>query len=174
VLREEWVMKGVVVYDTYYGNTKAVAEAIAEQLKAEGHEAELRSVREKYPTPPQGDVMFLGSPVRMGSVSRRVKRYAEKLDKDLWKDKPIVVFTTTLMLPEDATEEQKRSQEKWDWGAGRKLRDLVQSGGLNALENHLWVEVRGNKGPLVETGIEKTKQFTRDILLSLKDVTGTS
>ncbi len=97
-----------------------------------------------------------------------MKRYVKKLDIDVWKDKPIVVFTTTLMLPKDATDEQKRSQDKWDWGAGRKLRDLAKSRGLNAVENHLWVEVKGMKGPL-ETGVENTKQFTRDILLSLKD-----
>jgi flavodoxin len=162
-------MRGVVVYESYYGNTKILAEAIAQQLEVDGHEAELRSVREHYPESPKGDIMFLGSPVRMGSVSGRVKRYVKKLDKDVWKDKPIVVFTTTMMLPKDATDEQKRSQEKWDRGAGGKLRDLAKSRGLNAVENHLWVEVEGIKGSLVEMGVENAKQFVRDILLSLKD-----
>ena len=161
-------MKGVVVYDTYYGNTQMVAEAIAEQLKAEGHEAELRSVRERYPAPPQGDMMFLGSPVRMGSVTRRVKKYVRNLDKGAWKDKPIVVFTTILMQPENATDAQKESREKYDIAAGRKLRDEARSSGLNATESHLWVDVKGMKGPLVETGVERTKQFTHDILLFLK------
>jgi flavorubredoxin len=137
-------MKGVVVYDSHYGNTKIVAKAIAEELKAEGHEAELRSLRAHHPEPPQGDIMFLGSPVRMGSVSGRVKRYVKKLDKD-------------------ATDEQKRSQDKWDIDAGRKLRDLAKSRGLSVVEKHLWVKVKGMKGPLVETGVEETGQFTRDI-----------
>lgn len=161
-------MKAVVVYDSYYGNTKMVAEAITEQLKAEGHEAELRSIRQHYPAPPQGDILFLGSPVRLGSVSRRTKQYAQKLDTNAWKDKPIVVFTTTLMLPENATEAQKQSQDKFDRGAGRKLRDLARSRGLIAVEDCLWVEVKGMKGPLVETGVEKTKQFARDMLRSLR------
>jgi len=157
-------MKGVIVYDSYYGNTKLVAEAIAEQIKLEGHETEIISVRDKYPKPPQGDILFLGSPIRMGSVTRRVKKYVKKLDKRAWKDKPIVVFTTILMQPENATDKQKESREKYDIAAGRKLRDLARSEGLNAVENHLWVDVKGIKGPLVDTGVEKTKQFTRDIL----------
>jgi flavodoxin len=161
-------MKGVVVYESYYGNTRILAEAIAEQLEADGYEAELRSVREHYPVSLQGDVLFLGSPVRMGAVSGRVKRYVKKLDKDVWKDKTIVVFTTTLMLPKDATDKQKQSQEKWDRSAGSKLRDLAMSRGLNAIENCLWIEVKGMKGPLVETGVENTKQFAHDILVSLK------
>jgi flavodoxin len=92
-------MKGVVVYDTHYGNTKAVAGAIAAQPKAEGHEAELRSVRENHPGPPQEDILFLESPIRMGSVTRRVRKLAGKLDKEAWKGKPIVVLTTTLAQP---------------------------------------------------------------------------
>lgn len=157
-------MKGVVIYDSYYGNTQIVAETIRDQLNKEGHECELRSVREKYPEPPQGDIMFLGSPIRMGSVTRRVKKYVKKLDKKIWKDNPIVIFTTILMQPDNATDKQKESREKYDIAAGRKLRDLARSEGFNAVENHLWVDVKGNKGPLVETGVEKTKQFTHDIL----------
>lgn len=160
-------MKAVVVYDTYYGNTQAVAEAIAEQLGAEGHEAELRSVREKYPGPPQGDIMFLGSPIRMGSVTRRVKKFVEKLDKGAWKGKPIVVFTTILAQPENATNKQKESREKYDIAAGRGFIEMVRAEGLNVLERHLWVDVKGMKGPLTETGVEQTKQFAHDTLLSL-------
>jgi flavodoxin len=164
----EPVWKGLVVYDTYYGNTKIVADAIAGQLKAEGYEVELRSVQEKYPDPPRGDIMFLGSPVRMGSVTRKVKKYAKKLDEGVWKDRPIVVFTTILLQPETATEKQKESREKYDIAAGRNLRDLARSEGLNAVENHLWADVKGLKGPLVETGVEKTKQFVHDFISTFK------
>ena len=89
-------MKGVVVYDTYFGNAKVVAEAIAEQLEREGYEVDLRSIRERHPVPPQDDIMFLGSPVRMGSVTGRVKRYVKKLSEDAWRDKPIVVCSRPL------------------------------------------------------------------------------
>lgn len=160
-------MKGTVVYDSYYGNTKQVAEAIADELKAEGHDAELRSIREHHRTEPDGDIMFLGSPVRMGSVTGRMKRFVKKLDANLWKSKPLVVFTTTLNLPDDANEEKLRTQEKYDWGAGRKLRDLAREQGLTAVEDHLWAEVAGMKGPLTDEALPKTRQFTHDILRSL-------
>ena len=162
-------MKGVVVYDSYYGNTKIVAEAIVEQLKIEGHEAELRNVKESYPEPPQGDFMFVGSPIRMGSVTGRTKRFVKRLDKAVWKDKPIVVFTTTGMMPkEPATDKQKEGFQKWAINGGIKLRDLARAKGLNAVDANLWVEVKDSKGPLVDTGVEKTKQFTREIAQMLK------
>jgi flavodoxin len=159
-------MKCMIVYESHFGNTRIVAEAIAAELESAGHQAELRSVRGRHPEPPRGDILFLGSPIRMGAVSGRMKRYIGKLDADAWKGKPIVVFTTILKLPENATDEQKRSQEKWDRGAGRKLGELARSAGFDAVEGHLSVEVKGLRGPLVETGIESTRQFTRTLLRS--------
>lgn len=162
-------MTGVVVYDSYYGNTQLVAQAIAEELNAQGHSVDLRSVRKKYPSPAQGDILFIGSPVRMGSTTKRVKKYLQKLDKAEWKDKPVVVFTTILALPEDPKPERIESREKYDIEAGHKLVELARAEGLNALADYLWVDVQGNKGPLVDTGIDQTKQFTREILRKLRD-----
>jgi len=162
-------LKGIVVYDTYFGNTKAVAEAIAEQIRSDGHEAELRSVREDYPSPPQGDFMFVGSPNRMGGVSGRTKRFVKRLDSEAWKEKPIAVFATVAQPPKgEATDKQKQSYEKWALRAAPKLRDLAKSRGLNAVDAVLAVGVKDQKGPLVDDGIEKTKQFAHEFLQTLK------
>lgn len=80
----------------------------------------------------------------------------------------MVVFTTILMEPLNATDKQKESREKYDIGAGRKLRDEARKIGLNAVEDLLWVNVQGMKGPRVETGVEKTNHFTHDLLVSLQ------
>jgi flavodoxin len=162
----------VVVYDTYYRNTKRVAEAIAEELKTEGHEVDLRSVRDDSPAPPLGDLMFVGSPIRFGGPTGRIKKFVKRLDKAAWKDKPCIVFTTTMPEPKESEpDKKKQSFDKWGLGGGRKLRDLAKSRGLNALEAFLWVGVYQpdtKTTKLVEGGIEKTKQFTRDALLTLK------
>lgn len=105
----------------------------------------------------------------MGSVTRKVKKFVTKLDKGIWRDRPIVVFTTILLQPENATDKQKESREKYDIAAGRRFAELARSEGLDAVESHLWVDVKGTKGPLVETGIEKAKQFTHEMFLSLAE-----
>lgn len=162
-------MKIIVAYDTFYGNTKLVADAIAEQAKAEGHEVEVRNVKEDSPSPPQGDVLFIGSPVRIAKVSRPTRRFVKRLDRTAWKDKPIIVFTTTAMAPKaDATEKQKQTAQKWAFDVAPKFRDKIRARGLNALDAVLFVEVKDVKGPLVDTGIEKAKQFTHDVLQSIK------
>ena len=162
-------MKGIVVYDTYFGNTKAVAEAIVDQIKADGYEAELRSVREDYPSPPQGDFMFVGSPNRFGGVSGRTKRFVKRLDNSAWKDKPIAVFATVAASPKgETTEKQKASYEKWALRAAPKLRDLAKARGLSAVDAVLAVPVTDQKGPLAEDGVQKSKQFAHEFLLTLK------
>jgi flavodoxin len=166
------ILKAVVVYDTYYGNTKRVAEAIVEQVKADGHEVEIKSLRDDPSSPAQADVLFVGSPIRFGGPTGRVKKFVKRLDKGAWSGRPVVVFTTVSEMPkEPATEKQKQSFDKWALGGGRKLRDLAKTSGFNALENYLWVEVVQNDtktAVLVPSGIEKTKQFTHEIMQSVK------
>ena len=162
-------MKGIVAYDTYYGNTKTVAEAIAEQIRADGHEVEVRNVREKYPTPPQGDFLFVGGPNRIAHLSRKTKKFVKKLDVAAWKDKPVVVFATIGKLPEEyATEKEKAGVQKWVLAAAPELRDFARGRGLNAVEEVLLVQVKDLKGPLVDGGLELAKEFTHSFLGKLK------
>ena len=162
-------MKGIVAYDTYYGNTKKVAETIVEQIKAEGHDAELRSIRDDYPSPPQGDFIFVGSPNRFGGVTGRTKRFVKHLDLATWKDKPMAVFVTVASPSKDEiAEKEKQSYEKWALRAAPKLRDLAKARGLNAVDSVLAVGVKDQKGPLVDDGLEKTRQFSHEFLQILK------
>lgn len=161
-------MKGVVVYDTYYGNTKRVAEAIAEQIKAEGHEAELRNVREKYPAPPSGDFMFVGSPIRFAKVTGRTSRFVKKMDRESWRNKPMAVFVTVAPPPENAPEKEKASAEKWVYSGGPKLRDLAKDRGLNVVDKVLHVSVKDMKGPLADNAVEQTKEYVHEFVTTLK------
>ena len=116
-------------------------------------------------------MLFVGSPIRFGGQTGRIKKFVKKLDKNTWAGKPVVVFTTTGVMPkEPATDKQKQSFDKWALGGGRKLRDLAKAKGLNALDNYLWVEVDqpdSKTATLVPNGIEKTKQYTHEIVQSL-------
>lgn len=162
-------MKGIVVYDTYYGNTKKVAEAIAEEIRAAGHEAELRSVRERHPSPPHGDFLFVGSPIRFAKVSRRTKRYVKKLDLESWRNRPMAVFVTVApSVKEPVTEKEKASMQKWVYTGGPKLRDLAKDRGLNVVDKVLHVPVKDMKGPLAENALEQTTEYVREFVSAMK------
>jgi hypothetical protein len=68
----------------------------------------------------------------------------------------------------DVPEKEKKSAEKWILNGALKLRDLAKDRGLSAVDNVLRVEVKNSKGPLVDDGLARTKQFTHEFLQGLK------
>jgi len=53
-------MMGLVFYDSVHGNTKQVAEAIAEQIKTDGHQARIINLSSDPAGTMGGDFMFIG------------------------------------------------------------------------------------------------------------------
>jgi flavodoxin len=158
-------MKSMVVYDSVYGNTKKVAEAIAEEIKAGGNEAVLVNLRENATPALEGDMMFLGSPTRWFKMTSVAKDFAKNLKAMGWKEQPIVMFDTMMGVPEDMPERNKGS---WATkGAAAKLRDLAKAEGLKVRDEVLHIGVTGMKGPLTATGQEEAKNYTKQVLASL-------
>jgi menaquinone-dependent protoporphyrinogen IX oxidase len=73
-------MKGIVVYDTSYGNTKKIAETIAETLKESRVDVDLFYVKDvKKLSAEDYDFLVLGSPTKFGTMSFAVRRFLGKV-----------------------------------------------------------------------------------------------
>jgi len=67
-------MKGIVVYDTSYGNTKKIAETITETLKESGIEVDLFDVENvKKLSGKDYSFLVLGSPTKFGTMSLTIR-----------------------------------------------------------------------------------------------------
>jgi flavodoxin len=157
-------MKGLVAYDSYYGNTKMVAIAIAKQIKADGHEAELVNLREGIPKQYSADFMFVGSPTRIGKMTRKTKKFIKKINRSTWGTKPIVAFDT-YMKATDASERMRRWTE---YGAGYLIHDMLKERGLSVRSPPLKCLVTDMKGPLAGDALDKAKKYTHDFIESLQ------
>jgi hypothetical protein len=73
----------LVIYESIYGNTRAVAQAIADALTAAGHEAKAIPVVDA-PEVPDADLLVVGGPTHMHglttSLSRRMAAKAAEED----------------------------------------------------------------------------------------------
>ena len=157
-------MKGIVIYDTSYGNTKEIAEAIAETLKESGVEADLFYVKKvKKLSPKDYDFLVLGSPTRYGTMSFTVKRFIGRVKSEEWANKPFVAFDTEN--PENI--EQARIQNK-EWSAAEKIAVKLREKQMNQLLPVLKAVVLGWKGPLQDGEIERTKGYARELASKLK------
>lgn len=150
-------MKGLVVYDSVYGNTKKVAEAIAEEIRAEGNEVAIRSAKDRFPEKMDVDFVLVGSPTRMGRMTGASRRFVKALGKSLG-NRPVGFFDTVM----PGVIDKKGST------AAQRLHDLAKEKGLDAHAPVLHVTVTGMRGPLQLDAAELAKVFTREFLANTR------
>ncbi len=157
-------MKGIVVYDTSYGNTKKIAETIAETLRDSGTEVDLFYVKDlKKLSAKDYDFFVLGSPTKFGTMSFAVKFFLGKVKSEEWMNKPFAAFDTEN--PENV--ERARLENK-EWSAAEKIAEKLREKKMNQLLPVLKALVLGQKGPLVEGEIERTKDYAMQLVMKLK------
>jgi menaquinone-dependent protoporphyrinogen IX oxidase len=89
-------MKGMVIYDTSYGNTKKIAQTITETLQESGIESDLFYVKDvKKLSVKDYDFLVLGSPTKFGTMSLTVKFFLGKVKDEEWMNKPFAAHGAT-------------------------------------------------------------------------------
>jgi hypothetical protein len=81
-------MKALVVYESMYGNTAAVGEAVAESLRAHGLEVEARPVSKVEPAETaEIDLLVVGGPTHVhGMSSARTRKAAAEDEKNAFPE----------------------------------------------------------------------------------------
>jgi menaquinone-dependent protoporphyrinogen IX oxidase len=157
-------VKGIVVYDTSYGNTKTVAETIVETLKESGIEVDLFRVKDlKKLSAKDYDFLVLGSPTRFGTMSFAVRGFLGRLKGEEWMNKPFAAFDTEN--PENI--ERARIGKK-EWSAAEKIAERFRDNKMNQLLPVLKAAVLGQKGPLKEGEIERIRDYAKELATKLK------
>jgi len=153
-------MKGMVVYDTSYGNTKKIAETIADTLKESGMEVDLFDVKDvKKLNAKDYNFLVLGSPTRFGTMSFAIRGFLGKVKSEEWMNKPFTAFDT----------ENPENVEKKEGSAAEKIAEKLSDKKMNQLLPVLKALVFEMKGPLKEGEIERTKEYARTLAIKLKE-----
>ena len=153
-------MKGIVVYDTSYGNTQKIAETITETLKEFGIEVDLFDVQTvKKLSGKDYSFLVLGSPTKFGTMSLTIRFFLGKVKSEEWVNKPFAAFDT----------ENPENIEKKEYSAAEKIAAKLIDKKMNQLLPVLKAAVFGQKGPLKEGEIERTKDYARELAIKLKE-----
>lgn len=157
-------MKGLVLFRSHYGNTKQVAESIAQQITALGHEAIVQDLREKLPDLQGLDFIMIGAPTRFARVTGKALSVLRQLRKKGFTEKPVAIFDTYGPVPTDPKELEKG--RKWLYpGAAGIMQRVAKEQGLNVYSETLRCEVQGGlKGPLADHQLEKAAAFTKEFI----------
>jgi multimeric flavodoxin WrbA len=156
-------MKALVLFRSYYGNTKLVAEALAKELGARGAAAEVRDLRRRLPDLAGVDLVLVGAPTRMARVTWRAKSVLKKLKRKGFIAGKVAVFDTYGPIPK--TPEELEKGRKWLYpGAAGILHKTAVALGLNVHPAALRCEVSEMKGPISDAEMLKTADFVAEIL----------
>ncbi|MFX1576433.1 MAG: flavodoxin family protein [Promethearchaeota archaeon] len=148
----------LVVYDTKYGNTKLVAEKIAEGLnEVEGIETTISDVKNTDPKKMVDyDAILIGTPTHFGGPARGINKLIDKLGKLDLKAKWAAVFDTYL------GEDFEKSVKKME----TRIREKAPT--LKLITPGLSIQVDGMKGPITEGEFSKCTDFGKHIATHLK------
>jgi menaquinone-dependent protoporphyrinogen IX oxidase len=152
-------MKGIVIYDTSYGNTRTVGETIAETLKQSGIEVDVFYVKDvKKLNANDYDFMIPGSPTRFGTMSLTVKSFLGRVKSKQWINKHFAAFGT----------ENPENIERGEGSAAEKIAGQLKEKQMIELLPPLRAIALGWKGPLKQGEIERTQEYARELALKLK------
>lgn len=152
-------MKGIVVYDSSYGNTKKIAETITETMKESRIEVNAVYVKDvKKLSTKDNNFLVIGSPTRLSTMSFTVKGFLGRVKSEEWANKPFAAFDTEL----------RENIERKEGSAAEKIANKLREKKMNQLLPVMKAVVLGKKGPLQEGEIERTREYAKELATELK------
>ena len=151
--------KGIVVYESKYGSTKLVAESIIEGMRqVSGVETVLSELKEvNLNQLIEFDAILVGSPKHIGSATRSIRKFIDKLGKLNLEGKLAAVFDTYI------GKDFEKAVKKMEKQIGERVP------GLKLATPCLSILVNGMEGPIAEGELPKCKEFGVKIATQLKD-----
>jgi len=147
-------LKGIVVFESKYGNTRRVAEKIVEGIKnIKNIDFDFKTPREVKPEElAEYDVILFGSPNHFGDATRGLRKFIKKLGGVNLQGKKCTFFDTYMI-------ELNRMK------AVESMRKIVEEkvSGMIVIDEGLSIKVKGLKGPLEEGWDKKSFEFGEKI-----------
>jgi len=152
------MVKALIVYESKYGNTKLVAETIAEGMnQVSGVKTTVVDLKEiDLSKIDDFDTILIGSPNHMGAATRGIRKFIDKLGELKLQKKRGAVFDTYLAK---------------DFGkAVKKMENQIAEKvpGILLIAPGLSILVNGMKGPVSDGELPKCSEFGAKTARELK------
>ena len=153
-------MHVLVVYDSMYGNTEKIAQAIG--TATEANVLHVNQVKEEHLT--GLDILIVGSPTQAFQPIKPVKTFLKDLPAGSLKGVKIASFDTRADLGEVGSKLLSFLVKLFGYAAEPIQAKLVRKGGIK-VTTPAGFFVHGKEGPLKEGEVERAIQWAKQILL---------
>lgn len=154
---KEVFMKTLVVYDSAYGNTAKIAEAIGSAITGE-----VKMVRPgalNHSELETFDLIIAGSPTQGGRPTPAIQSFLDKISEPVLKGINIAGFDTRYST---------KLVKIFGYAADRIANDLESKGGI-LIASPEGFFVKGKRGPLKEGELERAARWAKGIIADYSD-----
>ncbi len=153
-------MKALVVYDSAFGNTEKIAQAMAEALNCEA-----RRVAEVQPAQLTGlDALIVGSPTQKFQPLKPVKDFLKDIPSGKLNGVRVAAFDTRISLQDANSAILNFFVKLFGYAAEPIGKRLTKKGGELAMPPEGFY-VEGTEGPLKEGELERAAAWAQQIQL---------
>lgn len=154
-------MRGMVIFKSWWGSCRKIAEAIGEGLSESGHEVQVVAIEDAGPPDPSLDFIVIGAATRWPGAWPKIKRYAKKIVRADFAGKPFATFSTGGSVNEEEPLRQ----------ASEVLYELLEAGRLVPLAPPFKAAIEGYKPPgkgedrgvLPDSEVSRALEFGREL-----------
>jgi flavodoxin len=157
-------MKICIVYDSAFGNTKQVAEAMAQALEKDA-EVTLKQVSEMEKSNLDGlNLLIVGSPTQKFTMLPAMKAFLKKIPSGKLKGVKVAAFDTRIPEAEiNKIKILKFFVALFGYAAEKIGKTLIGKGGA-PISKPEGFYVGGTEGPLLEKELERAKAWAQSLI----------
>ena len=161
-------MRAVVAYESWFGNTGALAEAVADELRVD-HDVTLVSVDEPPPSLDGVDLVLVGAPTHVHGLSSTYSRRAALQQKGEEREPGLGARGWLAELPQGEGRRAAAFDTRIDkpvvlvGSAGRTLARRLSRKGFELVAPAESFFVRDSEGPLEDGELERARAWARRV-----------
>jgi len=156
-------MKAVVVYDSYFGNTEKIAQAVGKALGTAKTVSVVKADQANQDMLEGIDVLVAGSPTRAFSPTPAVKSFIKKIPAKGLSGVKVAAFDTRLPMDENVPGFLKFMVNLFGY-ADKPLHDLMVKKGGQAPVQSQGFFVKESEGPLLDGELERAAAWAKEII----------
>ncbi len=156
-------MKALVIYDSVFGNTEKIAQAMGQALASEGdaEAARVGDVKPEHLT--ELDALLVGSPTRAFSPTPATKDFLKGLAPNSLNGVKVAAFDTRIAVEETGPAILKFLVKIFGYAAKPIANRLTKKGGTLIMEPEGFF-VQDTEGPLREGELERAADWAKQII----------
>jgi flavodoxin len=154
-------MNAIIIFDSVFGNTEKIAQAIAKGLGAEC--ACLRAGAVSLAQVTEADLVIMGSPTRSFAATPAVMSLLDAIPPDALAGKKIAAFDTRILMSGLKSLLFKKIIDRGGYAAPIIAEHLESKGGsiVRPAEGFF---VKGEEGPLAAGELERAEEWGKQLI----------